>query len=149
MRPRRLVAVLLSLLVVAAACADGAAPTPTPRDFTAVLESLALRGATIHLAVAGDSGCPALPLHSNAVRLELTLQQDGEDYQIYLFRWRRQAHFEAAAEAFVECLDQYASSVAVDVDAIELAPWRAFGPAWTDELRTALSGAVRAAGGSD
>jgi hypothetical protein len=140
---------MLSLLVVAAACADGAAPTPTPRDFTAVLEALALRGATIHQAVAGDSGCPTLPLHSNAVRLELTLQQDGEDYEIYLFRWRRPAHYDAAADAFNECLAQYAAdSVSVNVDAIEMAPWRSFGPGWTDELRSALTGALRAAGGS-
>jgi hypothetical protein len=146
----RLGAVTLALLVAAAACADGAAPTPTPRDFTAVLESLALRGATIHQAVAGDSGCPTLPLHSNAVRLELTLQQDGEDYEIYLFRWRRPEHYTAATEAFADCLEQYAAaSVAVNVDSIELAPWRAFGPGWTDELRSALGGALRAAGGSD
>jgi hypothetical protein len=145
----RLLAVTLALLIGIAACADGAAPTPTPRDFTAVLESLALRGATIHQAVAGDSGCPTLPLHSNAVRLELTLQQDGEDYEIYLFRWRRPAHYEAAAETFDDCLEQYAAvSVAVNVDSIELAPWRAFGPGWSDELRTALAGALRAAGGS-
>lgn len=148
MRLPPLLAVLLALLIVAAGCADGAAPTPTPRDFTAVLESLALRGATIHQAVAGDSGCPTLPLHSNAVRLELNLEQDGKDYEIYLFRWRRPAHYDAAANAFDDCLEQYAAaSVGVNVDSIEMAPWRAFGPAWTDELRTALAGALRAAGG--
>lgn len=141
---------MLSLLVLVAACADGAAPTPTPGDFHAVLEALALRGATIHRAVAGDSGCPTLPLHSNAVRLELTLQQDGEDYEIHLFRWRRQAHFEAAAETFHDCFEAYAAAgVAASADSIELAPWRAFGPDWTDDLRTALAGALRAAGGSD
>lgn len=139
---------LLALLALLAGCSGAAMPSPTPRDFTAVLEALALRGATIHQAVAGDAGCPRVPLHGNAVRLQLTLEQDGEDYDIFLFRWRRPAHYEAAADAFADCLEQYsADGLAVNVEAIEMAPWRAFGPEWSDALRAALEGSLRAAGG--
>ncbi len=126
---------------------SGTAPTPTPRDLTAVLEALALRGATIHQAVAGDAGCPGVPLHGNAVRLELTLQQDGGHYSVYLFRWRRPAQYDAAAGQFDECLAVHARQAAEgEVEALEMAPWRAYGRGWSEDLRTALAAALRAAG---
>lgn len=141
--------VALLLLAVLAACTNAAQPSPTPRDFTAVLENLALRGATIHEAVSGDAGCPAVPLHGNAVRLELTLAEDDSDYEVFLFRWRRAGDYEAAAEEFEACLEDYArSSVGVFVEVVELSPWRAYGPGWSDQLMTTLEEALRAAGGS-
>ena len=132
-----------SLLV---ACASTALPSPTPGDFTAVLEALALRGATIHEAISGDAGCE-VPLHGNAVRLALTLEQDGRDHRVYLFRWRRPADFERAAGAFEECVAEHAGSdAAVELETIELPPWRAYGPDWSSEMRQALEEALRAAG---
>lgn len=124
-------------------------PSPTAGDMSAVMGALALRGATIHQQVSGDAGCAASTLHANALRIDLTLAQDGTDYEVFLFRWRRPADYEASAEPFEACLEEYAGSIVgeVDVESIEVPPWRAFGPAWTDELRRTLEGALRATAG--
>jgi hypothetical protein len=114
-----------------------------------LLGALALRGAAIHRQVSGDAGCIDSTLHPNALRIDLTLAQDGTDYQVYLFRWRRPADFDASADRFESCLDQYAQSIVgeVDVESIEVRPWRAFGAGWTEELRRTLDQAFRATGG--
>jgi len=137
------------LLSIAIATACGAAPSPSIGDITAVMGALALRGATIHQQVSGDAGCTDSTLHPNALRLDLTLAQDGSNYEVYLFRWRRPADFDASAGPFAACLDEYTGAVVgeADVDSIEVRPWRAFGPAWTEELRRTLEQALRATGG--
>jgi len=116
---------------------------------TAVLGALALRGATIHQQVSGDAGCTDSTLHPNALRIDLTLTQDGTDYEVYLFRWRRPADYDSSADNFEACLDEYAGAILgeADVESIELRPWRAFGPGWTDELRLTLEQALRSTGG--
>jgi hypothetical protein len=139
----------LPLLFLLGACGPGAAPSPTPADLTAVLEALALRGATLRQAVSGDAGCPAAELHSNAVRFDLSLEASDTRYQVYLLRWRRPADFSAAADAFEACLDDYTSrGVAADIQFLELPPWRAYGSGWSEDLREVLEQSLRAAGGS-
>jgi hypothetical protein len=141
-------ATLIALSLLFASCAAGSAPTPTPRSVVNVLEGLALRGATIQQAVSGDAGCPSVGLHGNAMRLGLTLDESGDDYEVYLFRWRRPADFEGAAGEFRDCLAEFASlHQATDVEVLELAPWRAYGPAWGDDLSDVLEAALRSAGG--
>jgi hypothetical protein len=78
----------------------------------------------------------------------VTLEQDGRDYEIYLFRWRRAGDYEAAADSFARCVgDHAAENSAVNVEMVDLSPWRAYGAGWSDELRRAVDGALRAAGG--
>jgi len=144
----RLLLLLLLLLLTIAGC-GASAPSPAAGDMSELLGALALRGATIHQQVSGDAGCADSTLHPNALRIDLTLAQDGTDYEVYLFRWRRPVDFDASADRFRACFGDYAGSIVgdVDVDSLEVRPWRAFGPAWTDELRRTLDDALRATGG--
>lgn len=145
----RLLACLLMLLALVAGCGGAALPSPTPQSVTSVLEALALRGATIRQAISGDAGCPAVTaLQGNALRLAVTLEGSDQDQDVYLFRWRRPAHFDQAATEFERCLADYgASNPQIDVHALELSPWRAFGPNWSTELRRVVEESLRAAGG--
>lgn len=138
----------LALLPGLGGCAGNAAlPSPTPRSVVSVLEGLALRGATIRQAVSGDAGCGVAPLRGNAVRLVLTLDGSAEQHEIHLFRWRRQAQYDAAAGDFADCVEEYSASGEAEVEVLELAPWRAFGRGWDEELSIVLDEALRAAGG--
>ena len=116
-----------------------------------VLPALALRGATIHQSVSGDPGCPGSPLHSNAVRLELSVADDPARYSVYLFRWRRPADFQAAAQPFSECIDEFLaqSDGEVPIDGVEAAPWRAYGPGWSEELLLIVEDALHDLAGGD
>lgn len=146
---------VLWLVIFIAACGGqpsprGAAPTPTAGDMSAVQAALALRGVTIQDVVSGDAGCPAQPgLHSNAARFDIVLAGDSQPYQFYLFRWRRPSDFEAAAQHFTDCVDDFAASVTGDVpvDDLEVAPWRAYGPGWSEDLAVTLEQALRDVGG--
>jgi hypothetical protein len=139
-----------SILVLALVVACGGAPSATfsAGDLTAVQEALALRGATVLRATSGDAGCQESDLHSNVVRLDLRLDGNHGEQQVYLFRWRRPAQFEAAAEPFADCVRSFASSAGGETPVtLEVPPWRAYGTAWSDELRLTLEDALRAAGG--
>ena len=147
---RRRASVLLCLALLfglLSGCGGAALPSPTARSVVNVLEGLALLGATIRQAVSGDAGCAVAPLYGNAVRLVLTLDGSAEPHEIHLFRWRRQAQYEAAAADFADCLDEYRASAEGEVEVLELAPWRAFGRGWNDDLSIVLEEALRAAGG--
>ena len=137
-------ALLFGLLV---GCGSAAPPSATPPSVVNVLEGLALRGATIRQAVSGDTGCDVAPLRGNAVRLVLTLDETAEQHEIHLFRWRRQAQYDAAAADFAACVEEYRAASEGGVEVLELAPWRAFGQGWDDELSVVLEESLRAAGG--
>jgi hypothetical protein len=142
-------ALLAALLVTGCGNTAGPTPTPTAGDMSAVLAALALNGATVREVVSGDAGCPGSQLHSNAARLELTIAGDEQAYQVFLVRWRRPADFEAAAQAFSDCVDEYAAQTEgeVVIEGLEIAPWRAYGPAWSEELAATVENALRDAGG--
>lgn len=138
-------ALALSLIVgIVAACAG--APQPTPGDMTAVLSELEAHGATVRDIVAGDAGCGDPTLHDNATRLELTLAADGRGYTVYLFRWRRQVDYDAAAVAFNTCVSEYLTRAGpVGTVVIDISLWRAYGPGWTQEMHDALLQSLAAA----
>jgi hypothetical protein len=108
------------------------------------------RGATIHDTVSGDGGCPSVPLHPNAARIEMTVADDESRYVVYLFRWRRPADFTAAAQPFEECLDEFAGQVdgEVLIDVVDAAPWRAYGAGWSEEVRLLIDEALNDLAGS-
>lgn len=138
---------LLLAVTLAAGCGGGS-PSPSTGDLTAVLGALALRGATIHQQVSGDAGCTDSELHGNAVRLELTLAGDQSRYQVFLFRWRRPADFTAAAASFSACVEaNRVRTGAAAIGTLEVRPWRAYGPTWSDRLHETLDAALRATGG--
>jgi hypothetical protein len=144
-RRARGLAVAVAGLAVAACGSTGA--SPTPGDMTAVLEQLALHGASVIRTVSGDAGCADSALHSNAVRIDLTVDDMPSEQRVYLFRWRRPADFDAAADSFAGCVSGYSAPAEGAVETVEVPPWRAFGPNWSDELRQALEAGLSAAAG--
>ena len=148
MTASRVIATFLAASI-AAACGTGS-PSPSAAEMTEFLQGLVLRGATIHEQVGGDAGCSDSTLYGNALRLELTLAQDGNDYEVFVFRWRKPTDFDASAVRFEGCLDEFASGSARDanVESVEVRPWRAFGPGWSPELRATLEETFRASGGA-
>ena len=137
-----LVAVLLT------ACGVFTAPAPTPAEMDDVIAQLVLRGATIHRLVSGDAGCPSSGLHDNAVHMEISLDTQSATHEIYLLRWRRPSDYDAAAQAFTDCVTEYGSLNAGQVvSQVDSNPWRAYGPGWTPQLQQTLVDALHAAGG--
>lgn len=148
--PQRPVALLCIALLLGlpVGCGSAGLPSPTAPSVVNVLEGLALRGATIRQAVSGDAGCSVAPLRGNAVRLVLSLDGTAEQHEIHLFRWRRQPQYDAAAADFAACVEEHRAASEGEVEVLELAPWRAFGRDWDDELLMVLEESLRAAGGS-
>ncbi len=124
------------LAAVVGACSPAGNPSPSPAGMSEALPALVLRGATIRETVSGDAGCPGSPLHSNAMRVELTVAGDDTRYVVYLFRWRRPADFTAASDAFADCVEQFLTEAQgeVPIDEVEASPWRAYGPGWSEEV---------------
>lgn len=145
MRP--LATVIVALLVLG--CGSYTAPTATPAAMDDVIAALVLRGITIHRLVSGDAGCPGSELHSNGVRLEVSLDNRSATHDVYLVRWRRSSDFQSAAQTFADCIAEYeALNPGRTVSQVESEPWRAYGPGWPDDLSPRLLDALRASGGA-
>jgi hypothetical protein len=140
-------AALLALVVLG--CGSLAAPSATPGAMDDVIAGLVLRGMTIHRLVSGDPGCPSSELHSNAVRLEISIDARSATHDIYLMRWRRASDFADSAQAFADCIAEYqALYPGRQVSQVASEPWRAYGPGWPEDLGPRLLDALRAAGGA-
>lgn len=142
-------ATLALLIVTVVGCGGIGAPTATPGGMDDVIANLVLRDVTVLRLVSGDPGCVSSALHDNAVHLTVAIGAQSVAHEIYLLRWRDQADFEAAATDFEACVADYrALNPGFTVSTLERAPWRAYGPTWTDMLRSILEDALLAAGGS-
>ena len=140
---------MLVAAFVAGACSSTTTPTPTPGGMDDMIANLVLRGVTIHRLVSGDPGCPTSDLHDNAVHLEVSFAAQSSLKQIYLFQWRRASDFDAAAEAFNDCVAEYGETLpGVEVITVKASPWRAYGSFWGDDLRLVIENALREAAGS-
>jgi hypothetical protein len=107
-----------------------------------------LRGAAITDQVAGDTGCSDPSLVGNAVRLDVRMPGESASSPVYIFRWRRESDFDAAASSFATCIADFTQRTAaprVDQDDADL--WRAYGPNWSPSLRDAVAAAIHQAGG--
>ena len=133
---------LLALTVLVSACYGGSA-SPTPGDMVDVLGELSAHGVTMTDTVAGDAGCADQTLVDNARKLQVSFSPDGKTYTVYLFRWLNNADYLDAGSAFDNCADAYlAAHPDSVVDKVDLSPWRAFGPDWTQDLHAAIRGAL-------
>ena len=122
----------------------GQAPGASPGAFTEVVAALVLHGVTVHEHVSGDDGCSRVELHDNAARLTVTMSDDPERRDIYLFRWRRAADFESSATSFFMCVGDFRSNhQGTVIDVVEISPWRAFGDGWSDALELAVRESLR------
>lgn len=113
---------------------------------TGVLNELTAHGLTVTDIVGGDVGCAGSPLGSNGSHLTATLAADGKDYDIYLLRWRRQSDYEAADPTFQSCVTDYVRTRgSIEVEVVELSPFRAFGGGWSVDAKEAVEQALAAA----
>jgi hypothetical protein len=134
---------------IATGCGAFGAPSPTPAGLNELVSALVLHGVTIHEQVSGDDGCPRVDLHDNATRLTVSVADDATQRDVYVFRWRRAADYDAAAQTFFPCATDFRSSrPGTELAVIEQPPWRAFGADWSDTLEQALRNSLQEAGGA-
>jgi hypothetical protein len=107
------------------------------------IANLVLRGITVHRLVSGDPGCQSADVHDNAVHMEVSVDNRSATHDVYLFRWRRAAEFQAGVGTFQDCLAEYeAAHPGTTITALEVAPWRAYGPGWPPDLEARLRDAL-------
>jgi hypothetical protein len=136
------------LAVLIAACAGTSAPVATAAGMDEVVANLVTRGVTVHRHVSGDAGCPESGLHDNALRIDVSLSGQPDEYAVYLFRWRRDSDFVAASADFAACVASFsAANQGSGVSTIELPPWRAYGPDWSPQIEQVVRDAIQASGG--
>jgi hypothetical protein len=137
--------VATALIALVAACYGGSAG-PTPGDMVDVLGELSAHGATMTDTVAGDAGCADQTLVDNARRLAVTFAPDDRTYTVYLFRWLNNADYGEAGSAFAACVAAYRqANPSASVETVDVSPWRAFGPGWSQALRDSVGQALTAA----
>ena len=136
--------VLLALVVTG--CYSSPGPSPVG-GIEEVIASLVLRGVTVTSLVSGDAGCSDPTLHDNAVHLSVSYQDQSTE--IYVLQWRRTSDFDAAADAYANCLADFRShNPGSAVASVDVPPWRAFGKDPTGQVMPLVSAAIREAGGT-
>jgi hypothetical protein len=138
----RILALLFTLSV--AACGSPV-PSPAPASLVSLRGEMALLGVTTVSAVAGESVCPEQPLHDNALALSVTTPSDPRPRDVYLYLFRPRL-FEATASMMDACAAQYESAApGATIDRLDVAPFRALGADWSDELRSSVESAMHVA----
>ena len=136
--------VLLALVVTG--CYSSPGPSPVG-GIEEVIANLVLRGVTVTSSVSGDAGCSDPTLHDNAVHLSVAYQ--NQSTELYVLQWRRTSDFDAAADAYANCVADFRShNPGSSVATVDVPPWRAFGKDPTGEVIPLAAAAMREAGGS-
>ncbi len=144
MSTRARLTLLLALSLAASGCGI-TAPTPAPASLVSLRGEMALLGVTTLSAVAGASACPDHPLHDNALALSVTTASDPEPRDVYLYLFRPR-DFEQTGPTMDACTTDYqASSPDATISRVDVAPFRALGADWSDELRASVESAMQVA----
>lgn len=146
-----LVAAAAALAIGLAACA-GPPISPTPAPVSGVYQQVALHGGSLVGAVSGDAGCAVADQAPLATHVRFHIPASSGDVQdVYLFVYADRAAFDRQASSFASCRAAYAASQAAGgrpVRAVEVSPYRAFGPAWSDETLGVIRDALTVAAGN-
>jgi hypothetical protein len=136
---------LLLLLTLSAAACGSPVPSPAPASLVSLRGEMALLGVTTVSAVAGESVCPEQPLYDNALALSVTTPYDPEPRDVYLYLFRPRL-FEETAAVMDDCAAEYqATAPGATIDRLDVAPFRALGADWSDELRSSVESAMQVA----
>jgi hypothetical protein len=146
---------ITSTAVLALMACKGTAPPATPQDLTGFVTELVRRHVAVVKTISGDPGCADASLVPNGVHLRVSLAPDPTVYDAYLFRFKNEATWSAAASKVAACAAQGPTTATAAADGslitLSASPFRAFGVGWSSALRAAIDGALRAAaaGGND
>lgn len=146
--PRRLAAFAVVALLLTG-CGVFTAPSPTAGEIGDLVAGLVRRGATITDQVSGDAGCADSSLFGNSVRYDVSMAADPAPVPVYVLRWKSQQTFDGSAAAFNACISAFKQAHPSEgVTVYEDSPWRAYGPGWSDNLRSVVEQAVHDAAGA-
>ncbi len=106
---------------------------------------MALLGVTTLTAVSGASACPDQALNDNALALSVTTASDPEPRDVFLYLFRPRLFEETAAVMDACAADYQAASSDASISRLDVAPFRALGADWSDELRTSIELAMEVA----
>jgi len=141
----------LGALLLVAACQANDPAEATPRDSAGLLEELGRHGVTAVEQRAGDPGCADASLEPNAIHWQLIIGDDPTPRDVYLFRFKDRATFDAGAAAVDACREAFAGRTdraGGTVQHLEISPWRAFGDGWSTGLIDALQASLILAAGN-
>lgn len=139
---RPILAALFALSVVAC---GGPAPTPAPASLVSLRGEMALLGVSTLTAVAGQSACPDQALHDNALALSVTTASDPEPRDVYLYLFKPRSFQETSAVVDACVSDYEEASPSATISRLDVAPFRALGADWSDELRSSVEQAMQVA----
>ncbi len=151
----RIRAVAALAVVVATTLATGCAGppiSPTPQPASGIYQQIALHGGAVVSAVAGDPGCTVpgqIPLATH-VRLRVPAASAQID-DMYLFVYADRPAFDRQAANFAACRNAYAASAATGgrpVRDVQVSPYRAFGPGWSDSTLDVIRQSMVVAAGN-
>jgi len=106
---------------------------------------MALLGVTTLTAVSGASACPDQALNDNALALSVTTASDPQPRDVFLYLFRPRLFEETAAVMDACAADLQAASPDATISRLDVAPFRALGADWSDELRTSVELAMEVA----
>ncbi len=106
---------------------------------------MALLGVTTLTAVSGASACPDQALNDNALALSVTTASDPAPRDVFLYLFRPRLFEETAAVMDACAADYQAASSGASISRLDVAPFRALGADWSDELRTSVELAMEVA----
>ncbi len=133
------------LLAMTLAACGGPGPTPAPASLVSLRGEMALLGVTTLTAVAGQSACPDQALHDNALALSVTTASDPEPRDVYLYLFKPRS-FEETSAVVDACMGEYEdASPGATISRLDVAPFRALGAGWSDELRSSVEQAMQVA----
>ena len=138
----------IAIVFWAVGCSGNISPSPTPGGMDNVIANIVLQDVTVLNLRSGDAGCPTSSLHDNAAQLTLVIGDQSASHEVYLLRWKNQAEYDEAADAFNTCLAEYrALNPTMTVNAINSPPWRVYGPSLNGPIGAIIFNALLAAGG--
>jgi hypothetical protein len=139
---------LATLATLVVGCYGNATPGPTPGSMDDVIANIVLQDVTVLHLTSGDAGCPNSSLHDNAVHMTLVIGAQSASHEVYLLRWKNDAEYGAAEQAFLSCVEEYrVLNPTMRVATLYAPPWRAFGPSLEGPIGVIVFNALRAAGG--
>ncbi len=142
-RSRLRVLAIVGFAACLAAFISGCDETPTSSgDLLDIPSAMARNGVTITNSIAGGSACPSQALADNALHLTVATAADPQPRDVYLYDFRA-ASFASTDPQVDACVTEYElANGGQTADRIDVAPFRAIGMGWSDDLKRDIQAAL-------